>query len=129
MGIFPAGLGPCFINHAIIISIQERAWGRFQNVIFVFVDTQVFFNKIAGLHPEEFCNSFDIILIKYWTCRLAAIGAGQAIDLLKNFLMRIVKCIINQPGILLLEALQEFLITGSPIFRLNIEFVDVQNPL
>src|SRR5688572_18451510 len=113
MGIFAAGFGSCLIDRTIIFSVEERTWGGFQNIIIVLVDSEILRRKISWFHTEKFGDSFDVRRIKDRAGCLAAVRTGEAIYLFKYFLMRVVKNIIDRPGIFLFQLLQKLSILGS----------------
>lgn len=98
MRIFPACSWTAFIYQTIVFLIQKRTRCSVQYIVFVFIDMEVFIDKVRGLHPQVLRYPFNIFLIKYGTGGFAAIGTLQAICFLENFLMQVQHHIIKVFG-------------------------------
>ena len=110
MRILAARFRAIVVDLAHVIIHKKRTRRRFENIIAVFVNTQILFNELARLQTQTFREPVNIILIEYRTGRFAAICAGQAIDFLKHVLMGGMKSVVNFPAVLLFQASQEFLV-------------------
>lgn len=85
--------------------------------VMVFVQTQVLLNESCFFHPQMLGNSSNVRIAKNRGGGFAAIGAIEAIEALKNFLVPLVK-----PGIQLL-VFPVFLQEGFNFFGLGFAFI------
>src|SRR5690606_6422467 len=102
MWILPARARPVFINAAMIVREEKRAWRRNYHVVAVLIDTKVFFDERGGPHAEMFCQALNIVLIKYRACSLATVGTLQAIGCREYLIVKLMNCCIEFARISLL---------------------------
>jgi hypothetical protein len=86
--IFAAGFGPYFIDAAIQVFAQKRAWGCVYDLIPVFIAPDILFAELCGLHPQLSGNSFDIRVVHNGRNVSAAPGTTETIHPCEYFFMQ-----------------------------------------
>ncbi len=89
MRILAAGLGPYFVNAAIVIGTQKRTRQLFEHKIAVFVHIKVSLYKLTGFDAQMLGNTVHIALGEERASGFAAIGAVEAIGFGKHGIMDI----------------------------------------
>jgi hypothetical protein len=110
VGVFPTSARTIFIYRAIVVGAEEGTGGGFDDVVFVLIDAEVFFDKVAGLHAEGFGEAVDVGRVEDGAGGLAAIGAGQTVGLFEDGFMEVMKGLVHLPGIFSLEPQEELLV-------------------
>lgn len=108
--IFAAGFRADFINRAGIIRQQEMAREILQNLVIILVHAQKFRLKIGRFHSQMPGNTLNIFFDKKWPGRFAAVGALQAVNFSKNFLVRFLGDIVEVFGRLFPQPVEEFFV-------------------
>ena len=65
------------------------------NIVVVLINPKIFLNNLRWLHPKCFGHLVDISICDNWTNGAAAVGAIEAVYLLKNLVVQFLKKVIN----------------------------------
>lgn len=115
MGIFVARTRTILVHRAEVLFVQERTRSCLQHVVVVFIDSKVSFDEDRRTEAKYFCKALYVVLIKNRTGRLAAIGAGAAIDFFEDFFMELMERRIQAPRVNLLQGIQNFPVLLCPV--------------
>ncbi len=79
MRVLSAGIRAVIINQTSVVTGNKSTRGGIQNIIMVFVDMEVFGNKIIRLQLKVFGQSFDVPYLENRASGFTAVGTSQAI--------------------------------------------------
>ncbi len=97
----------------MVIGAEKRAGHTFEDVIIIFIDTQVLFDELAGFEAELPGNPVDIYVGNPGTGGNAAICAGKAIGFCENFLVVVVKQIVQLVLFYFFQLFHQVLVPGK----------------
>ena len=120
---FAASFWANIINHAIIFSIQESTRHALQDIIIVFVDSQILVNKLLWLLAKMLWNPFYIGNRKKRTRSFTTISAFQAIGFLEFAIVQFLHYIIDIFGRLLFQLIKILFVFDMLIFGKLFKFV------
>ena len=87
--VLRTGFRAVFVDRALVIAAEKRAWAFVKDIIALFIKMQVLVYKCGRAHFEVACNTLDITVPKDRACRLTAIAACKTVCVLKDFIMQL----------------------------------------